>query len=46
MLLIWDNASWHKSYRVRDWIVTHNRRVKEGSRGVRIVPCLLPTKSP
>jgi transposase len=46
LLLIWDNATWHKSHRVRDWIVTHNRCVKEGGRGVRIVPCLLPTKSP
>jgi len=46
LLLIWDNASWHKSHQVRDWIGTHNRCVKEGGRGVRIVPCLLPTKSP
>jgi transposase len=46
LLLIWDNATWHKSHRVRDWIVTHNRCVKEGGRGVRIVLCLLPTKSP
>ena len=48
LLLVWDNASWHKSHRVRGWIVAHNRRVKDsGSEsGVRIVPCLLPTKSP
>ena len=46
LLLIWDNASWHKSHRVRDWIVTHNRCVKASGIGVRIVPCLLPTKSP
>lgn len=48
LLLIWDNASWHKSHQVRDWIDTHNRKVKDsgGGRGVRIVPCLLPTKSP
>ena len=46
LLLIWDNASWHKSREVRKWIVAHNRRVKESGRGVRIVPCLLPTKSP
>jgi DDE superfamily endonuclease len=46
LLLIWDNASWHKSRQVRDWILTHNRRVKAGGCGVRIVPCLLPTKSP
>lgn len=48
LLLIWDNASWHKSKEVRDWISAHNRRVKaSGSEaGVRIVPCLLPKKSP
>ena len=46
LLLIWDNASWHKSRRVRDWIGAHNREVKESGRGVRIVACFLPTKSP
>jgi transposase len=46
LLLIWDNASWHKSYEVRDWITAHNRAVKATGCGVRIVPCLLPTKSP
>ena len=49
LLLIWDNASWHKSHQVREWIAAHNREVKAGGgggRGVRIVPCLLPTKSP
>jgi hypothetical protein len=48
LLLIWDNASWHKSHEVRGWIAAHNRRVKDGGSraGVRIVPCLLPKKSP
>jgi transposase len=46
LLLIWDNASWHKSREVRGWIGAHNRRVKASGRGVRIVPSLLPTKSP
>ncbi len=45
-LLIWDNASWHKSQVVRAWIRAHNRTVKQTGRGVRIVACLLPTKSP
>jgi hypothetical protein len=45
-LLIWDNATWHKSKFVKDWIATHNREVKDSGRGVRIVPCLLPKKSP
>ena len=46
LLLVWDNASWHKSREVRHWIAAHNREVRESERGVRIVPCLLPTKSP
>src|SRR5829696_199808 len=46
LLLIWDNASWHKSHEVRGWITAHNRSVKASGHGVRIVPCLLPTKSP
>jgi transposase len=46
LLLVWDNASWHKSQIVRTWIRQHNRRVKGGGAGVRIVPCLLPSKSP
>ena len=46
LLLVWDNASWHKSQIVRTWIRQHNRQVKAGGPGVRIVPCLLPSKSP
>jgi hypothetical protein len=46
LLLVWDNASWHVSRAVRAWIPAHNRRVRWAGRGVRIVPCYLPTKSP
>ncbi len=46
LLLVWDNASWHLSKAVRDWIRAHHRRVREIRQGVRIVPCLLPIKSP
>lgn len=47
LLLIWDNASWHISKAVRAWLRQHNREVKAGRRvGVRIVLCLLPSKSP
>ncbi len=46
LLLVWDNASWHKSKFVKDWIAAHNRRIKDSGLGVRIVPCLLPKKSP
>lgn len=45
LLLVWDNASWHKSGKVRDWIKGHNVIAKaEG--GLRIVSCLLPVRSP
>jgi len=49
LLLVWDNASWHLSKEVRDWIRTHNQHVRNtsgGVPGVRIVPCPLPIKSP
>ena len=45
LLLVWDNASWHVSGRVRAWIKAHNRRAKAGG-GVRIVSCPLPVKAP
>jgi DDE superfamily endonuclease len=44
--LIWDNASWPVSKRVRAWIRAHNRHVKHSGHGVRILPCYLPVKSP
>lgn len=46
LVLIWDNASWHKSQEVRRWIKAHNQQVKQAGSGVRILPCLLPSKSP
>jgi hypothetical protein len=45
-VLIWDNASWHTSKEVKEWIASHNRRVKKSGRGVRIISCLLPKQSP
>jgi hypothetical protein len=45
LLLVWDNASWHVSQRVRSWITAHNSRVKREG-GVRIVACYLPIKAP
>lgn len=44
-LLVWDNATWHRSRAVRQWIRDHNQQVKRDG-GVRIVSCLLPVKSP
>lgn len=46
LLLVWDNAPWHVSKEVRRWIRQHNRHVKHQGRGVRIVACYLPIKSP
>jgi hypothetical protein len=52
LVLVWDNASWHISREVRNWIRAHNRQVLCGRRegkekeGVQIIPCFLPTKSP
>ena len=45
-VLIWDNAGWHLSKRVRTWIRAHNQQVKRTGQGVRILACFLPRKSP
>jgi hypothetical protein len=45
LVLIWDHAGWHVSKEVRAWLRAHNQRAHRDG-GVRIVPCLLPTKSP
>lgn len=45
LLLVWDNAPWHVSQRVRRWIRVHNQQAKQQG-GVRIVTCFLPIKSP
>ncbi len=46
-VLVWDNAPWHISKRVRQWVRDHNQQVKTGQRqGVRIVVCFLPSRSP
>ena len=47
LCMVWDNASWHGSARMRAWLREHNRKVKRGEKeGVRILVCFLPTKSP
>jgi len=45
LLLVWDNASWHISVKVRDWIREHNMKARREG-GVRILSCLLPVRSP
>lgn len=46
LVLIGDNASWHRSHAVRHWLRQHNRQVKGGAAGVRMVVYQLPSKSP
>jgi hypothetical protein len=44
-VLVWDNATWHTSQQVCQWIRAHNAKVKR-SGGVRLIVCHLPVKSP
>jgi transposase len=46
LLMVWDNASWHISREVRAWLRAHNQQVKRERRGVRLLNCNLPIKSP
>lgn len=46
LLLVWDNAAWHVSREVRAWLRAHNQQVKRAKKGVRILACYLPVKSP
>jgi hypothetical protein len=46
MPLIWDNATWHVSKQVQQWIKQHNAQVKRTGKGVRLILCQLPVKSP
>ncbi len=45
LLVVWDNASWHISREVRQWVRAHNREAKRTG-GVRLVLCQLPANSP
>jgi transposase len=45
LVVIWDNASWHKSQVVREWVKGHNHQVKQEG-GVGLLTYLLPIKSP
>jgi transposase len=46
LALVWDNASWHNSQAVRQWVRHHNQHVKQTGQGVRLLICPLPVKSP
>jgi transposase len=45
MVIIWDNASWHKSHDIRRWIRAYNRLAKQHDQP-RLLTHLLPIKSP
>ena len=45
-VLVWDNAAWHVSRRVRAWITRRNGRVRRAKSGCRIRVCGLPVKAP
>jgi hypothetical protein len=46
LVMFWDHASWHVSQVVMDWVHKHNRQVKQARKGVRLLICFLPKKSP
>ena len=46
LLLVWDNASWHISQKVKGWVKEHNRQVKKMGVGLRLLVCPLPKRSP
>ena len=57
LVLVWDNARWHTSQEVRQWVKAHNRKVKARTKrsqaksttakaGCRLLLCPLPTRSP
>jgi transposase len=45
VVIIWDNASWHKSHDLRAWIRAYNRAAKAAGEP-RLLTQLLPLKSP
>ena len=45
LILIWDNAAWHTSQCVRQWIKTHNQHVKREG-GCRVLVFYVPSQSP
>ena len=45
VVIIWDNASWHKSADIRSWIRAYNRAAKAVGEP-RLLTHLLPVKSP
>jgi transposase len=46
LVMFWDHAPWHISKETLDWVHAHNRQVKQSGKGVRLLICFLPKKSP
>jgi hypothetical protein len=51
LVMAWDNARWHTSGAVKEWIKAHNQRLKKQEQrgekaGCRLLVCPLPVKSP
>jgi transposase len=45
LVIIWDNASWHLSRKVRTWLKSYKQQAK-ATADVRLLVCYLPSKSP
>ena len=45
VVIIWDNASWHKSKRLQQWLRAYNRDAKQAGEP-HLLTYLLPCKSP
>ena len=45
LILFWDNASWHVSKEVKQWVRSYNHSAKKNG-GLRLLVCRLPKKSP
>ena len=46
LVMFWDHAPWHISKETMDWVHTYNCQVKQSGKGVRLLICFLPKKSP
>ncbi len=45
LVMVWDNASWHLSRKVRRWVTVYKQQAKTTG-DVRLLVCYLPSKSP
>src|SRR5262249_53334936 len=45
LIVVWDEASWHRADAVCSWVREHNERAKQRG-GVKVVICELPVASP